>query len=208
LADDVNLVLGLDITLEPTMSDLEKVTKLSGNNQNPGGMPRSTNDTAGFLSTDKCLKGLGYLKNLTELNLRISAITYMGIREVGKLEHLVRLNLQATKITDAGLKELVKCKKLTWLDLGDTQITDAGLKELAKCKQLTHLDLQSTKITDAGLKELAKCKQLTSLNLEQTKVTKAGVDQLESMLGFRQIGGVRLPNCTIKHDAVQWRRDF
>ena len=69
------------------------------------------------------------------------------------LEQLTDLSLRNTQITDVGLKEVAKLKRLTTLDLSYTEITDAGLKEVAKITQLTRLQLCACKQrTDVGRK--------------------------------------------------------
>ena len=66
------------------------------------------------------------------------------------MESLTVLDLRETAITSAGLKELASCKNLTKLVLVNTMVSDAGMKELAALKRLSSLSLQVTKVGDKG----------------------------------------------------------
>lgn len=92
------------------------------------------------------------------------------------------LNLRGTAITNAGLKNLADAKNLTRLHLEQTKVDDAGLAHLQKLEGLEYLNLYGTAVTDAGLKNLEGLKNLQRLYLWQTKVTDAGVKSLQSKL--------------------------
>jgi hypothetical protein len=89
------------------------------------------------------------------LDLTLTQVTDVGLKELAGLTDLQTLNLDVNRITDAGLKELAALTSLQTLDLNTTQVTNQGLKELARLKNLKTLNLGFTKVTDAGLKELA-----------------------------------------------------
>jgi len=116
------------------------------------------------------------------LPLGLTKITDKGLKEVAKLQNLSHLVMHGTPITGAGLKELAKLEKLTSLMLQDTKITDAGLKDLAKLQKLKFLGLHFTEITDEGYKELTKLPNLLGLGLVGSKGTRVGVLRLRKAL--------------------------
>jgi hypothetical protein len=132
----------------------------------------------GKVTRDEKLPG----KPVTGVNLGLSKVTDLGLKEVVALKNLHKLDLFGTDVTDAGLKELAHLKSLTTVTLTETKVTDAGLKELAPLKSLTTLDLGGTQVTDAGIKELASLKNLTTLFLFATRVTDAGQKDLQKAL--------------------------
>jgi hypothetical protein len=82
-----------------------------------------------LIASRRCARGLGVL------------------HAVVSLQKLSELDLRGTKVTDVGLKELAKLPNIAKLDLSYTQVTDAGLRDLAKLQNLKELDLRSTQAT-------------------------------------------------------------
>ena len=96
---------------------------------------------------DKHLELLPHVKNLAIVDLGFcSRVTDRGMKELGVLKNLSALNLRRTYISDAGLRELRALKNLAYLDLAFTKITDAGLKELGEFENLVCLDLSDTRL--------------------------------------------------------------
>ena len=103
------------------------------------------------------------LRTLRETNLLHALWLASGDRDGAppkSSDEIAYLDLRGTAVTDAGLKELADLKNLTGLFLVGTRITDAGLKELANHKNLTQLDVRHFRagpnVTDAGVGELQK----------------------------------------------------
>jgi hypothetical protein len=166
-------------------------------------------DLVGTDVTDKALKQVAELRNLTKLELQNTKVTHEGLKELAGLTKLTELGLSESQLSDANLRVLrqiglLHClnqaesherpksaEQITSLALCRSPVTDAGLRELATLKNLTWLDLRDTRVADAGLKELAGLKNLDTLLLQGTQVTDAGVHELRTAL----------PNCTIKRGA-------
>ena len=108
------------------------------------------------------------LENLEELHLQGMRITDKDLKGLAKLTQVTKLYLWRTQITDAGLEEVGKLPKLTMLDLRETQITDTGLKEVAKLENLKEVWLHGARISYVGRaqlqKALPKCKISHDLN--------------------------------------------
>jgi hypothetical protein len=132
--------------------------------------------------TDRGLKGVGKLRNLTILHLGGTHISNAGVKNLAQLVNLRELSLMGTDITDDGLKHLAALTSLTRLGLEFTKIGDDGLKQLAPLKNLSELSLWKTCISDQGLKHLISHKKLTQLGLFDTAVTANGVKQLRKSL--------------------------
>ena len=164
-------------------------------------------DLGGTDVTDKALKQVAELRNLTKLNVQNTKVTDKGLKELAGLTKLMELALTESQLSDANLRvlreiSLLNCleqagagrkrptsaAEITSLALCRSPVTDAGLRELAVLQNLTWLDLRDTRVTDVGLKELAGLKSLAMLLLQSTQVTDAGVAELRKAL----------PKCTIK----------
>ena len=72
------------------------------------------------------------LEKIDYLSWRLTKITDKGLKDVAKLQNLTHLNVSGSKITDAGLKEAAKLQKLKYLWLDDTKVTDEGVAKLKK----------------------------------------------------------------------------
>ena len=121
----------------------------------------------------------------------------VGDREVAQVAKLgssvLSLNLRGTATTDEGLKELVKLVSLRRLHLERTRVGDAGMAHLAGLTGLEYLNLYGTKVTDAGLSHLGSMKELKHLYVWQTGVTGGGCDRLSRVLPqVRIVRGVDL----------------
>jgi hypothetical protein len=166
----------------------------------------SSLDLGGTDVTDKALKQVAELTNLTKLDLHNTKVTDEGLKELAGLTKLTELGLSESQLSDANLRVLreiglLHClnqaeggkrprsaEEITSLALCRSPLTDAGLRELAALQNLTWLDLRDTRTTDVGLKELTGLKNLATLLLQATQVTDAGVAELQKAL----------PKCTIK----------
>jgi hypothetical protein len=167
-------------------------------------------DLGGTDVTDKALKQVAELRNLTKLNLQDTKVTDKGLKELAGLTKLTELALREAQLSDANLRALgamglLHClnqasggrkrpksaEEITSFALCRSPVSDAGLRELAALKNLTWLDVRDTRVTDAGLKELVGLKNLATLLLQGTQVTAGGVAELQKAL----------PKCTIKRGA-------
>jgi hypothetical protein len=157
------------------------------------------------------LKLMAALKDLKVLNLSMSSVGDVGVKELAPLKSLHSLNLSYTRVRDAGLKELAPLKSLQSLDLSFTGVSGVGLKELASLKDLQSLHLAGIPLTDVGLKEVASLKNLKelylgpgyvtdtllkelaplralqTLDLSRTKVTDAGLKELAPLRALQTL---------------------
>jgi hypothetical protein len=114
----------------------------------------------GLAGTDVTDAGIQELKldgfkNLTLLNLgSCFYLTEKCLKELAPLKNLTMLSING--MAGAELKELAGLRKLTALTLSGGPLTDTDLRHLAALPKLTHLDLTRTKVTKAGLEKLRK----------------------------------------------------
>ena len=67
-------------------------------------------------------------------------MTDKTLKRVAELSNLTKLDLQNTKVTDKGLKELARLTTLKELRLSESQLSDATLRMLRKLGLLHCLD--------------------------------------------------------------------
>jgi hypothetical protein len=149
---------------------------------------------------DEDLERLRTFPALTKLNVAGPALTDSRMKQVAELSNLEELNLDVTEVSDVGLRELPRLKKLKVLslsrDLGTERglITDNGVKEITRLPELTQLNLTNNDgIQGTNIAELQKLTKLTRLDLTLTKVTGAWLRELRglhelSVLSVRQTG--------------------
>jgi Leucine-rich repeat (LRR) protein len=73
------------------------------------------------------LAHLSDLISLSELDLRATRVTDLGVAYLKRMTNLRRLDLGSTQVSDAGLAHLKGMTKLAWLSVDGTRVTDAGL---------------------------------------------------------------------------------
>ncbi|MBN8605113.1 MAG: hypothetical protein J0M26_29220 [Planctomycetes bacterium] len=99
----------------------------------------------------------------------MTKITDKELKTIGKLTNLTHLNLGPSRIQD--LNELNHLRKLVEVDLGGIAISDKELRAWKKSDELERLFLEGTRVTDNGVAELARFPKLKLLTLQSTKVT-------------------------------------
>jgi internalin A len=137
--------------------------------------------------TDEELGVFIQLPQIRDLTVRGDGITDRGVKTLAGLGNVTTLFLQDTPVTDEGMNELVRMKQLERLDLFETRVTDAGLAPLAKLPKLRELDLEGLPITDRGLTILADTNSLESLRLVDTNVTDEGMSILARIRSLRDV---------------------
>lgn len=142
----------------------------------------ATHDHAVSVSDEgfRLLAGAAKLSHL-QFSVSRSRITDKGIKHLAELKELTRLHLRYAEVTDEGARHLVGLKKLRSLDLSATAISNAGLEHRRGLTNLEYLDLQgNVSLTAAGLKPLHELKNLAELDLYGTKAygTPARDEQL------------------------------
>jgi hypothetical protein len=178
-------------------------------------------DLGGTDVTDKALKQIAELRNLTKLDLRNTKVTDDGLKELARLTKLTELALSESQLSDATLRVLreiglLHClnqdrgskrpksaEEMTSLSLWRSPVTDAGLRELAALRNLAWLDLRDTQVTDAGLERLKGLTRLQTLHLHGTRVTDAGLEHLE---GLTQLQSLGLGNTSVTDAGLQHLR--
>ncbi|QTA85446.1 YbhB/YbcL family Raf kinase inhibitor-like protein [Desulfonema magnum] len=109
------------------------------------------------------LSGIGYCKNLTELDLGSNQIS--DLSPLAALMNLTSLNLDYNDIRD--ISALAALTSLTDLDISENQISD--ITALAVLTNLAYLDLGSGDISD--ITALAELTNLTDLFLSENQIT-------------------------------------
>jgi len=77
-------------------------------------------------------------------------LTERGLRALHRWAHLEEVDLMLSLVSDLALRELLGCTGLTKLGLRSTQVSDETLRILGDALPLRSLDLDRTRITDAG----------------------------------------------------------
>nr|WP_295932453.1 c-type cytochrome domain-containing protein [uncultured Dyadobacter sp.] len=83
--------------------------------------------------TDRALKEMGVMKNLTRIYLENTAVTDAGIAALkNNTPHLEYVNLTGTKVTDAGLMELMANPNVKRIFVWQSAITENGITAARK----------------------------------------------------------------------------
>lgn len=107
--------------------------------------------------------------SLQRINFGMTKITNKELKTIGKLTNITHLNLYQSRIR--ALHILDQLKKLVEVDLGSMAISDKELRTWKKGDELEKLFLEGTRVTDIGVAELARFPKLKLLTLQSTKVT-------------------------------------
>ena len=94
------------------------------------------------------------IASITSLSLNGLDKTDAMLSHVSKLRNLEQLNVRVSRITDKGLDPLVSLPRLRSLDLTQTRVTDDGLKLLAGSRSLRTLHVALTQVTQKGIAEV------------------------------------------------------
>lgn len=169
--------------------------------------------------SDKTLKQVATLRNLTRLDLRNTKVTDKGLKELAGLTKLRELGLSESQLNDANLRVLreiglLHCldqaegrkrpasdEEITALLLSRSPITDAGLRELGALQNLTWLSLSDTQVTDAGLECLQGLPRLQTLHLGGRQFTDAGLERLKGLPQLRTLclHGAQFTDAGLEH---------
>jgi hypothetical protein len=133
------------------------------------------------------LASLKDLTELSELNLRGTTITDIGMASLAGLIKLEDLNVDRTRISDSGLSQLGGLVALSRLSLNHTRLNGTGLAHLKGLTRLEELSLENTGVGDAGLAHLAGAVNLKILRLNGTKVGDAGVAHLKGLTKLEEL---------------------
>ncbi|WP_411768959.1 hypothetical protein [Winogradskyella sp. A3E31] len=92
----------------------------------------------------------------------------------------ITLNLELSNVTDIGIKNLPKLPNLICIDLDSTKITDKSLKKIGEYESLREIWIEQTQITDMGIKYLTELKKLEFISILDTEITEKGVELLRT----------------------------
>lgn len=130
---------------------------------------------------------VGKLHQLRSLDLSLTQVTDVGMRELRGLPELTGLSLSQTKVTEAGLMEL-RSPKLELLNFNKNSATVAICRALGEHRNLRYLSLADTDITDEALKELTPLENLETLSLDGCeKLTDAGIKELRILPNLKSL---------------------
>jgi len=89
-------------------------------------------------------------------------MTNKGLRALSRLRQVTMLNLGSCSISSEGLEFLLEMPDLVWLDISHcTGVGDKGLRRIEQMRQLEFIDLHGLRrVTTGGYKRLAKRKTL------------------------------------------------
>lgn len=145
------------------------------------------------------------IEDIVSLDLSFQQVSDKGLKHLAGMTNLTTLNLRSGNTYGAGLKHLAGMKKLALLDAGAVTddaleaLRDAGLlhalaqataadgKRPTKAEDIVALELFGRGVTNKGLKAIYGLTSLKMLSLRGTGVTDAGVEELK----------VALPKCVV-----------
>lgn len=137
--------------------------------------------------TKEGLASLVGLQQLVFLDLEGSSINDECLKPVGQVSGLTQLNLYGTKITDAGLQHLKDLRELKEIGLGGgIPITDKGASVFKNFPKLQNLYLDATEVTDETIETLKGLEELIDINVAGTRVTTKGIKQLTHIKSLRR----------------------
>ena len=120
--------------------------------------------------TDSIPSEIGYLTNLTYLDLRVNQLT--GIpSEIGALTNLEYLSLSQNDITGSIPSEIGNLTNLTELNLGENQLTGEIPSEIGNLTNLTSLSLFNNQLTGEIPSEIGNLMNLIALVLRDNQLT-------------------------------------
>jgi len=105
---------------------------------------------------DEDLACLDHMPYLTELHLKPSAVTKVGLSHVWRHPQLTSLSLRSTCFSDSEAPNLESLQQLQFLDLGHTPITDKAVETLIRLPLLEHLVLEGTHVSRSAARPLEK----------------------------------------------------
>jgi hypothetical protein len=184
------------------------------------------------LRNDDRLKSLaetpGVAEQMTELNLRDSAVTDIGAAFLPKFTAVTRLDLTNARISGGALTQIAQMPALSTLIVDAVPLGVEPLAELPKLTGLRELSLARTAIEDQAFEYLAQIEGLQSLDVSYNErllgttfselVKQGRFAQLTSLAasesqfgvaGLKQIGRLkqlqvlRLANSGVSDDALQ-----
>jgi len=101
--------------------------------------------------TNVAAEGIARMHSLTFLTIEEAPqFADSGCAYLAKLKELMELNLRLTGVTDAGVQHLATLTNLRELNLSETAVTDAGLYALRKLQLLKDLRV-GPKVTAVGV---------------------------------------------------------
>ena len=136
--------------------------------------------------TDKTLRHLADVRELSELNLGKIKITDDGLANLKGLKKLRTLALQAVPITDRGLSHLAGLD-VEQLMLVDCPINGSGLNTLGSMPRLLALLLRNVGVTDDSLAALRQVRSLRYLTLIATGTTDRGLEHVAAMTWLQHL---------------------
>jgi len=148
------------------------------------------------------LTHLSHFRQLSTLNLSLTATDSNGAVHLKTLPRLRRIDLSATPFRRSGYSGLEQCTSLRELIALCNSITDEDLRQIAEIRQLRVLEcLASPEVSDAGLQQVAQLVHLEILTVLGTKplVTDLGVGYLASLSNLREL---QLPGTKVTDDAI------
>jgi WD40 repeat protein len=162
--------------------------------------------------TDEDVRRLQSFSRLRAVDLRSTAITDSGLKQLESLSDLVELTVDWTKVSPAAITRLAKDRagfqllslsgvpfkdndlaelknltELRFLGLRGSMVTDSGLARLKSFPRLRVLSLMSTAVGDAGLAHLERFTELEDLDLDRTMITDAGLPHLKYLVKLRRL---------------------
>jgi Leucine-rich repeat (LRR) protein len=184
------------------------------------------------MRNDDRLKSLaetpGAVAQITELNLRDSAVTDIGAALLPKFTAVTRLDLTNARISSGALTQIAQMPALTILVIDAVPLGVEPLAELPKLTGLRELSLARTAIEDQAFESLAQIEGLQSLDVscnerllgttfselvkegrfaELTSLAASesqfGVAGLKQIGRLKQLQALRLANSGVSDDALQ-----
>ena len=188
IPDEPFIVTGINFTktLVPSDSDLETLCQSS---------TLSHLEFSDLELSDRVMKKLILLPQLTSLRLRYDEAPPQGLERLAELPHLFDLTVGGEYVGDDELLMLKGVKNAGRVTISGKQVTDAGLVHLADMTHLQFVSLIFTRVQGSGLVHLTNQPKLWSLQTPYSPLNDSAAESLSQMkavtwlnLAFTQVG--------------------
>lgn len=135
--------------------------------------------------TDREIEVFTKLPQLTELSLRNTEVSDIGVGHLASITSLRKLDVGYTLLSDSALALLKPLANLETLSLSNSQVEGPGVAGLIGLTKLRELNMASTPLKNEGLVDIAKLTGLERLSLQYTDISDKGMPSLASLTNLK-----------------------
>ena len=133
---------------------------------------------------------------VTELNLKASPVTQLGLSQLAKLPALRKVSLAACPLVGNAWSGISSATQLEELDAEGSGLDDSAMPALASLVNLKTLNLGHTPVSDNGLQHLAGMTKLESFNCNYGQITGSGFEVFTRKFANAPLRHINVGNTT------------